>query len=419
MSSVDPSAPLGIRGRSRDPSRPPRASTGFERRLLRRILEELGSPAVRAILWDGSEIRASGEAPVATMRLADRATLFGLLARPELAFGDAYAEGRITVDGDFVRLLETVFRASPDIWFLPRWLRVRRTRRNTLFGSKRNIHHHYDIGNDFYRLWLDEEMVYTCAYFHTPEVSLEDAQRAKMDHVCRKVALRPGERVVEAGCGWGSLALHMARHYGVTVRAYNISHEQILYAREAAARAGLEDRVEYVEDDYRNIAGTYDVFMSVGMLEHVGKENYRRLGAVIDRCLTDAGRGLVHTIGRNRPSPTSEWIARRIFPGAYIPSLGEMMEIFEPRDLSVLDVENLRLHYALTLRHWLDRFEKSAAEIARRFDERFVRAWRLYLSSSIAAFLSGGTQLFQVVFARGRTNEIPWTRERVYVGADA
>ena len=235
-----------------------------------------------------------------------------------------------------------------------------------------------------------------------------------MEHVCRKVDLRPGDRVVEAGCGWGSLALYMARVKGATVRAFNISKEQIAYARERARREGLEGRVEFVEDDYRNVRGRYDVFMSVGMLEHVGPENYRELGRVIDSCLEAHGRGLIHTIGRNRPEALNAWIAKRIFPGAYPPTLREMMEIFEPVNLSVLDVENLRLHYASTARHWLDRYLAHVGEVRRMFDERFARAWELYLSGTVAAFTSATLELFQVAFARAMHNEMPWTRAHLY-----
>jgi cyclopropane-fatty-acyl-phospholipid synthase len=286
-------------------------------------------------------------------------------------------------------------------------------RANSLSGSRSNIHHHYDLSNDFYRLWLDEQMVYTCAYFPTPSTTLEQAQVAKMDHVCRKVRLRPGQLVIEAGCGWGALARHMARHYGVTVRAFNISHEQVVYARERARAEGLHHQVEFVEDDYRAITGTCDAFVSVGMLEHIGPEHYGELSGVIHRCLGPTSLGLIHSIGRNRPRPTNAWLEQRIFPGAYLPSLGEIMAVFEPSAFSVLDVENLRLHYAETLRHWLRRFDQVADRVAEQFSPQFVRTWRLYLASSMAAFTSGFMQLFQVVFAPCRNNDIPWTRVRL------
>lgn len=254
-------------------------------------------------------------------------------------------------------------------------------------------------------------MVYTCAYFRSPDTPLEAAQIAKMDLVCRKVRLSPGNRVVEAGCGWGSLALHMARRYRVTVRAFNLSSEQIAYARDRARAEGLGTRVEFIEDDYRNLGGKCDAFVSVGMLEHVGKANYGALGEVVDRTLSADGRGLLHFIGRNRPEPVNAWIRKRIFPGSYVPTLQEVFEgCFEPYDLAVLDVENLRLHYAKTLEHWRRRYLAAAHTVGAMFDAPFVRAWDLYLAGSQAAFVTGSMQLFQVVFARGGTNAIPWTR---------
>jgi len=385
-----------------------------ERWLLRGLLRAMGDPAVRFVLWDGQSVGPTHANPPYTIHLKDRRTLLRLLYHPELEFGEAYTDGRLEVEGDLTRLLETLYVApvSPVAERLLR--RAQRPRANTLRGSRDNIHRHYDLGNDFYRLWLDERMLYTCAYFPTPAASLEAAQVAKMELVCRKLALQPGESVVEAGCGWGALALHMARHHGVTVRAFNISHEQVSYAREQARRAGLEGRVVFVEDDYRNVSGKFDAFVSVGMLEHVGRENYRALGGVVDRCLSAHGRGLVHSIGRNRPQRLNAWIEKRIFPGAYPPTLREMLAMLEPYDFAVLDVENLRLHYAKTLAHWLERFEGCAADVARTFDASFARAWRLYLAGSTAAFTTGSLQLFQVAFARGRCNELPWTRAHLY-----
>jgi cyclopropane-fatty-acyl-phospholipid synthase len=278
------------------------------------------------------------------------------------------------------------------------------------------VHRHYDLGNDFYALWLDEQLLYTCAYFESPEQSLEEAQVAKMDHVCRKLGLRPGETVVEAGCGWGALALHMARQYGVRVRAYNVSREQIAWARDRSRREGLERLVEFVEDDYRAIRERCDAFVSVGMLEHVGRRSYRELSGVIARSLDPTrGRGLLHFIGRDRPRPLNAWIRRRIFPGAYPPALAEVDElVLGPARLAVVDVENLRAHYALTLRHWRERYERAAADGRVGRDERFRRTWRLYLAGSEAAFRTGSLQLFQVVFAPSRSSGAPWTRRGLY-----
>lgn len=393
--------------------------TALDRWLVRQLLAGVGNPPIQISLWTGECI---GGDSVARERLhfRDREAMIQLALNPELHFGDMYSEGRITVEGDLIDFLETTYRrldATP-----PGPLRrltthlSNRPHSNDMSGSRDNIHHHYDIGNDFYRLWLDTEaMQYTCAYYSDPAMSLEQAQEAKLHHVCRKLRLAPGMTVVEAGCGWGGLARFMARHYGVRVRAYNISHEQMVFARQRAEEEGLADRIEFVEDDYRTISGEFDAFVSVGMLEHVGVRQFPQLGEVINRCLKPRGRGLIHTIGRNQPGLMNAWIERRIFPGACPPSLGEMMQIFEPWGFSVQDVENLRMHYARTLHHWLDRFDDHAEEVRAMFDERFVRAWRLYLAGSIAAFTTGSLQLFQVMFERPQTNNLPWHRGHLYV----
>ena len=387
--------------------------------LLTRLRAVLGDPPVEFAVKERALVGPAAEPAVARVTFANRRTLMPILADPPLRFGDAYSEGSVAIDGDLASLLETVYRSGLAAAKSGSLLRratgaLRRPHKNTLAGSRDNIHHHYDIGNAFYSLWLGRTMAYTCAYYPTEDATLDEAQVAKMDHVCRKLRLKAGESVVEAGCGWGTLALHMARNYGVRVRAFNISREQVAYARERAAREGLSGQVEYVQDDYRNISGRFDAFVSVGMLEHVGVANYEALGAVIRRALQGRGRGLIHSIGRNYPAPLQPWIERRIFPGAYPPSLAEMMGIFEPCNLSILDVENLRLHYARTLRDWLVLYENASERVRQMFDEKFVRMWRLYLAGSVAAFTTGTLQLFQVVFAPGESNDVPLTRAHLY-----
>ena len=201
---------------------------------------------------------------------------------------------------------------------MSRWME--RVRANTPRRSRENVHHHYDLTSDFYRLWLDPQLVYTCAYFPEPSTTLEQAQIAKLDYICRKLQLQPGETVAEAGFGWGSLALHMARRYGVRVKAFNLSHEQTVFARQRARQEQLDGQIEFIEDDYRNITGRSDVFVSVGMLEHVGMSHYPDLGNVIHRVIGDSGRGLLHFIGRNRPAPLSTFLIWVIFFGSRIGS---------------------------------------------------------------------------------------------------
>jgi len=386
----------------------PVASIAADRWALGRIQHAVASARVRLVLWDGFDLPPAGGAPVATIVFKNRRALLASIWDPDLNLGEAYMFGAVEIYGDLVAALNEIYRALDRRTPRPWWLGQRS---NDPRAARENVHRHYDLGNDFYRLWLDREMVYTCAYFPTPDDTLEAAQVAKMDLVCRKLALKPGDRVVEAGCGWGSLALFMARHYGVAVRAFNVSPEQIAFARNRAREESLSDRVEFVEDDYRNMRGEYDAFVSVGMLEHVGPADYGALGGLIARSLTAHGRGLLHFIGRSQPGALNPWIRKRIFPGAHIPTLPEVVEgVLEPGDFSALDVENLRLHYAATLDHWRRRFEGAAGEVAEMFDETFVRAWRLYLAGSQAAFTTGSMQLFQIVFARGSSNAIPWTR---------
>jgi cyclopropane-fatty-acyl-phospholipid synthase len=391
----------------------------FDGWLLRKIYRSAGCPPIRFTLGNGVEVSPLEASPVANIRIRDRGTLLRLVLDPEVGFGDAYSEGRVTVEGDLIATLEALYQSMSATDYHNWYSRMvsqfmAYLQRNSLRGSRNNIHQHYDLKTDFYRLWLDPQLVYTCAYFPSASATLEEAQIAKMDYVCRKLQLHSGECVVDAGCGWGALALYMAKHYGVTVRAFNISHEQILWARWRARQLGLSQRVEFVEDDYRNISGKCHAFVSVGMLEHVGLEHYQELGNIIHRSLDNAGRGLLHFIGRNNPRPFSAWTRKRIFPGAYAPTLRQAMEIFEPHDLSVLDVENLRLHYARTLEYWLDGFEKSASQVREMFGPDFVRTWRLYLAGAIAGFRAGNLQLFQIVFARTACRQIPWTRAHLY-----
>ncbi len=388
--------------------------------LLKRIHLAIGQAPIRLEFSREKSAPPDGT-DVDTIVIHDRRVLARMALDPEIGFGDAYMEGRIEVKGNLVHVLESVFPAMRTLkkrsWYyrlISSWLR--RVQANTLNGSATNIHHHYDLNAEFYKLWLDSRLVYTCAYFPTPSATLEEAQLAKLDYVCRKVQLQPGEIVVDAGCGWGALALHMVKHYGVRVKAFNISGEQIRYARTQAQKEGLNGQVEFIEDDYRNISGRFDAFLSVGMLEHVGREHYSELGDVIHRAIGDSGRGLIHFIGRNRPQAFSAWTRKRIFPGAYVPALREAVEIFEPQGYTVLDVENLRPHYAKTLEYWLARYEQSVDRVSEMFGPEFVRAWRLYLAGSVASFRTGNLQLFQIVFAGSACRQIPWTRAHLYAG---
>ncbi len=384
----------------------------LDRWICERIQRSIKAVSVRLVLWDGTCASAPPPAPVGDIVLHERSALLGLAADPEYFFGEAYMSGRLSVRGALEPVVEALSRLpGPDVTWHDR-VRSWFTRPNSLPDSRRNVHAHYDLGNDFYGLWLDPELIYTCAYFDRPDATLEQAQRFKLDTICRKLHLRPGDTVVEAGCGWGALALHMAREYGVRVTAFNISVEQLAFARERARREGLAGRVDFVDDDYRNVTGTFDAFVSVGMLEHVGTRHFGALAAVLRRAVKrDGGRGLLHFIGRDVPRPLNAWIRHRIFPGAYPPTVAEVTtQVLTPAGWSVLDVENLRLHYERTLAHWAARFAANR-EVARvRYGPEFTRAWELYLAGSQAAFATGWMQLFQIVCAPRESAPPWWTR---------
>ena len=394
--------------------------TWLDRWLVRKMVTVVGSPPVRISLWDGVEVTPPCAYPVAVMVYCDRGALFKTILDPELYWGDLYSAGRVLFEGNMADFMQAIYdgisgKGKPG--FLRRavlWV-GHRSIFNTFDKAKENIYHHYDIGNEFYKLWLDKaEMQYTCAYFSKDDMTLEQAQVAKLHHVCHKLDLKPGDTVVEAGCGWGGLARFMAKHYGVKVKAYNISKEQVKYARQRAEEEGLTEQIEYVLDDYRNIRGHFDVFVSVGMLEHVAICDYEELGQIVKSCLKPDGRGLIHAIGRTAKGPMNAWIERRIFPGARPPALSQMMQIFEPNNLAVYDVENLRLHYSRTLEMWVQRYEEHIEEITEMMDEEFVKTWSLYLYGSIAAFNSGELQLFQVVFHNAESHNVPWSRHYIY-----
>jgi cyclopropane-fatty-acyl-phospholipid synthase len=393
----------------------PRGVHWYDRWLAARVQHTIAPAAVRLELWDRSSPYDSEQPPLGDLVVHDRRTLAGLAVNPDLWFGECYMAGRLDVHGP----LEPVVEALSKLSLTPSWRsRIGRmvTIPNSLRAARDNVHRHYDLGNSFYQQWLDHELVYTCAYFDRPEMSLDEAQQAKLDLVCRKLQLRPGDTVVEAGCGWGALALFMARNYGVHVKAFNVSTEQLAFARDRAAREGLTGRVEFIDDDYRNVRGTYDVFVSIGMLEHVGLAHLPTLAEVLGRTLRrDGGRGLLHFIGRDTPCPLNPWIRRRIFPGAYTPTLAEVTRrVLEPAGMSVVDVENLRLHYARTLELWAARYEAARDSVRERYGDEFTRAWELYLAGSQAAFASGWMQLFQVVFSPRESVPPFWSRSDIY-----
>jgi cyclopropane-fatty-acyl-phospholipid synthase len=359
-----------------------------------------------------------------TIRLSGRGTEGRILRNPALGFGEAYMDGRLVVeDGDIRDLLELVaFNLAWEEDGAARALRWRPRRLGALWDSwnwqrraRRNVAHHYDLSADFFRLFLDEDLQYSCAYFADPDMDLDAAQAAKKAHIAAKLRLAPGQHVLDIGCGWGGLALFLARAAGVSVHGITLSEEQLRIARARAEAEGLAGRVTFTLADYREVAGEYDRIVSVGMFEHVGPPHY---GAFFRKCrelLAPDGLMLLHTIARaDGPAATDPFLAKYIFPGGYIPALSQIAPALERARLWPTDLEVLRLHYARTLAAWYDRTAAAGDEIARLYDDRFLRMWLFYLAGGIAAFRHDSFAVFQLQLAR-RRDAAPLTRD--YVGA--
>jgi len=339
---------------------------------------------------------------------------------PTIGLGEAYMEGDLDFDtGDIGSLIELIGRNIPHDVPVQRgpvqraWIKFlhRLRQRNDRTRAATNVHHHYDLSLALYRRFLDDDLQYSCGYFARGDMSLDEAQSAKKSHIAAKLALKPGMRVLDIGCGWGGLALSLVRDYGVDVLGITLSQEQLDVAQARARAQGLGDRARFALTDYRELSGSYDRIVSVGMFEHVGEPNYRCFFQTLAARLTDDGVALVHSIGRrDPPDVTAPFIRKYIFPGGYIPALSETLSAVEESGLWATDIEILRLHYAQTLRHWRERFASERAQVAMLYDERFCRMWEFYLTISEMSFRIGGHMNFQLQLAK-RVETLPLTRD--------
>ncbi|WP_299146647.1 cyclopropane-fatty-acyl-phospholipid synthase family protein [uncultured Tateyamaria sp.] len=358
--------------------------------------------------------------------IADTATLKALIVNPDLGLGEGYMEGRITpknctLDDVLTIIIRNRFKGHLPPWLLlanrARFHARRFIQHNAPRTSRQNVAHHYDISDDLYRLFLDADMQYSCAYFRDDAMTLEEAQIAKKAHIASKLRLEPGMRVLDIGCGWGGMALTLARDYGCEVTGITLSENQLATAQRRAEAAGLADRVHFNLQDYRHTSGTFDRIVSVGMLEHVGVPNFGTYFNRVAELLDPDGVALIHTIGRSAPPMAhSSWINKYIFPGGYVPSLSELAPAMEKSGLWQTDIEVWRLHYAKTIRHWRDRFDAHISEISSMYDARFVRMFRYYLTVCILAFehQMQGVYHFQLAHKR---DAVPLTRDYLYDGA--
>ncbi|MBC8029083.1 MAG: class I SAM-dependent methyltransferase [Pyrinomonadaceae bacterium] len=336
-------------------------------------------------------------------------------------FGDAYMDGRMDFEGDLADLMSLALRsglmsATGEVKGLAGTaLRVVGKLRS-LNHEKENIAHHYDLGNDFFSLWLDESLTYSCAYFHKTSDSLEQAQQQKIDHSLRKLRLKPDESLLDIGCGWGALVMRAAEHFGGKATGITLSEEQYAGASELIKARGMQGHASVRLMHYSSLAREeqFDKIVSIGMMEHVGKANLAEFTRGVETMLKPDGLALLHSITVLKEGPVNGWIEKHIFPGGYVPTLSEILSHLTSRDFRVWDVENLAPHYRMTLDHWSERFEQCVPLVRKKFSERFVRMWRLYLRASSAAFREGVVEVHQILVSRGQQSGLPLTREDLY-----
>jgi len=367
----------------------------------------------------GEETKTYGKGKVyATLKINDMSALKDIIRRRDLGFAEAYMDHRLDVEDnqliDFVKLYD---ENEPYV--------------NNLFGKHINYHNqsnlrrnqkkqiqsHYDLGNDFYKLWLDKSMTYTCAYFNDKQDSLEQAQQQKISHVLKKLQLQKGQEFVDIGCGWGYLVVYAAKKYGAKGLGVTLSKEQYDFAKALAKKEGVEKLASFKNINYQDLLESkkqYDRVVSVGVFEHVGQSNHRQYFNVVNKLLKPGGVSVLHSITQQTETKLPAFIDKYIFPGGYIPSLRETVYLMPEYGFRVVDIENLRPHYALTLREWLKRFESHQDKIKTMYDDKFIRMWRLYLAGSISAFEVGNNNLSQIIFTKGINNDLPLTRSYLY-----
>ncbi|MCW5680448.1 MAG: class I SAM-dependent methyltransferase [Xanthobacteraceae bacterium] len=390
----------------------------FVRGIFSSIVKE-GSLAIA--IADGKPFAVGdGTGEPLAIRFKSRTALLRSIINPELRFGEAFMNGGFVIErGDIAKLLDLLLRQTsitaptPTAWIFDkgRFLLRRFEQFNPRRRARQNVHHHYDLDGRLYSLFLDADRQYSCAYFETPGQSLDDAQLAKKRHLAAKLLFnRPGLRALDIGCGWGGMALYLAEIADAKVTGVTLSDEQHAVARQRAAEKHLNGRVEFRLQDYRDVPETYDRIVSVGMFEHVGIDHYKEFFRKAASLLKPDGVAVLHSIGRSdRPTATSSWIAKYIFPGGYIPSLSEVLPAIERSGLIVTDIEILRLHYAGTLKAWRERFLAHREEVLALYDERFARMWEFYLAVSEMAFRHRHLMVFHIQMAH-RQDAVPLTR---------
>ncbi len=389
----------------------------LEKRLFDTILKKLTRGGIQVVYWDNDTRKYGPTKPYFTMHIKSAKALRAIFKNRSLGLGESYTNGLIDITGDLEGVVRLVAENQSAFSSLEKTLRLAKRHRNIASKQKGYIAHHYDLGNDFYKLWLDKNMLYSCAYFKSENDPLEQAQMQKIDHILRKLQLKPGEHLLDIGSGWGTLLITAVKKYGVTGHGVTLSEEQLAYCKQAAIREGIADKLTFELTGYQELPKrglTFDKIVSVGMFEHVGQGNHKDYYQAIDRLLKPNGLSVLHTITQQIEEPNDPWIDKYIFPGGYLPSNREITRALPNYNFRLIDYENLRIHYALTLEEWMRRYESHKDEIIAMFDEPFYRMWHFWLACSAASFRYAQCDLSQYVFTKGPQNNLPLTREFLY-----
>ena len=393
--------------------------------MLYNVLKKLNFDGTLEIIDSKNKLHTFGNSnPLVTIRLTNKSIERKLFLNPGLHLGEAYMNEELIIEKgtieEFISLISNSyddFVSNNKIYKFYEYLSsvfMPFQQINQLVNSKKNVAHHYDIDENLYKLFLDKDMQYSCAYFHNPNIGLDQAQKDKKEHIIKKLSINENMNVLDIGCGWGGMAIEIAKQTGAKVKGITLSENQFKTASERAQKEGLNDRVSFALQDYRNETDQYDRIVSVGMFEHVGVRYFGTYLKKVHDILKDNGVFLLHTIGqRGKPTATSPWIRKYIFPGGYIPSLSEIMKETQKLNINIADIEILRLHYAHTLSHWYKNVMENRDKIIKMFDMRFFRMWEFYLLASKYSFVNMGNVVFQIQISKN-INNLPLTRNYIY-----
>lgn len=386
--------------------------------IVKSIAEHLSDRPFDLEYWDGEIIKYGEGDPEFKLIIKNFPSKKELLADPSVALGEAYMKGDIDIEGDLQKFFESIIRNKDSFMNKNTVFRLAsKIKAPSLMKSKKDIAHHYDIGNDFYSLWLDKTMSYSCGYFKSPTDTLYDAQMNKIHHILKKLNLKEGQHLLDIGCGWCYLIIEAAKLYKVKALGITLSEEQFKKAKERIKEEGLEDLVDVQLMDYRNLEKSnleFDRIVSVGMAEHVGHANLPLFFKNVDSVLKESGLFLLHNITNLVETEGNKWITTYIFPGGYLPTLREELNIAADINFRTLDVESLRLHYMKTLEEWCKNFMNHLDEERDMFDDEFLRMWHLYLATCAAAFHYWDIDIHQILFSKGINNTLPMTRKYLY-----